>query len=282
MAKSSRKRTPDGEKEDSSVKVAKVGLWQAVLVSLITAVGGGLGVYFTVNARSGSPSGEAKPVVVVPFQNTNVVRKLPEESNAALYDLFKDISIFDLRQWKPTPDSLKNTRHSPANYINYLHLKKSRPLDKIVIHYATTGFAIDMRCITNSFDFYQQQNPTVHNGQVWKEYALVIDVSSMPLDREFLIVVEATYWNGFRNLQSEDAATYTDAEANELDELGLIVFFPEAKPFTNYQFLDKPENGMEDSYRGVQSFYADINRKYIYWSVKDRQPSHHYKLKWNW
>ena len=287
MAKSSRPNKADKEEtskeaESSQVKAAKVGMWQAVIVALITTVGAGFIGYFSANNKSGEQQKTEKPVVVVPLQNSNLVKKLPEESNEDLYELIKDISIFDLRQWKQTPDSLKNTRYSPANYTNYLHLRKTKPLDKIVIHYGTSGTAIDMRCITNAFEFYQKDKPTIHDSISYKEYALVVDIGAMPLNKEFLIVVEATYWNGFSSMNSEDASTYTDEEIHGLDELGLIVFFPESKPFKDYQFLDKKNGGNEDSYRGTQSFYADINKKFIYWSIKDRQPDHHYRLKWNW
>jgi len=281
MAKSPKQNKPiTGEHPE--VKVARLGFWQAVLVALISAVATGFTVYFSSKNDMKKTEKEEKPIVIVPLQNSNLVKELPEESNSDLYELIKDISIFDLRQWKSTPDSLKNTRYSPANYTNYLHVKKTKPLDKIVIHYGTSGFGIDMRCITNAFQFFQKEKPTFHDGVNHKEYALVVDVSAMPLNKEFLVVVEATYWNGFSNLNTEDASTYTDEEIHGLDELGLIVFFPENKPFKDFQFLDKKFGSTEDSYRGTQAFYADVNKKFIYWSIKDRQAGHHYRLKWNW
>lgn len=281
MSKSQEPNRPNiGEQPE--VKVARLVFWQAVLVALISAAATGSTVYFTSKNDTKKIEQEAKPIVVVPLQNSNMVKELPEESNSDLYELIKDISIFDLRQWKPTPDSLKNTRYSPANYINYLHIKKTRPLDEIVIHFGTSGFGIDMRCITNPFKFYQKEKPTFHDSVNYKEYALVVDISRLPLNKEALVVVESTYWNGFSNLNFEDASTYTDDEIHGLDELVLIVFFPENKPFKDYKFLDKKFDSPEGSYRGILSFYEDINKKYIYWSIKDRQAGHHYRLRWNW
>ena len=110
--------------ESPEIKVARLGLWQAVLVALISAAASGFTVYFSSKDEITKTEKDEKPVVVVPIQNTNLVKELPEESNSDLYQLIKDISIFDLRQWKAVPDSLKDTRYSPANYTNYLHIKK--------------------------------------------------------------------------------------------------------------------------------------------------------------
>lgn len=158
------KQNKIGAGENLDVEVARLGLWQAVLVALISAAATGFTVYFTSKQDTKKDAKEGKPVVVVPLQNSNIVKELPEESNSDLYELKKDISIFDLRQWKGTPDSLKNTRYSPANYTNYFHMSKTKPLDKIVIHYGTSGFGIDMRCITNAYKFYQKEKPTYHDS----------------------------------------------------------------------------------------------------------------------
>lgn len=285
MAKSTKpKSKPDTQNGDTpEVKVAKVAMWQAILVALITTIGGLLIGYYSNSKKSDETKKEEKPVIVVPIQNTNVVKSLPEENNADLYELKKDVSIFDLRQWRATPDSLKETRFSPCNYTNYLHIKKTKPLNKIVIHYGTSGYAIDMRCITNKYEFYQKEKPDFHDGKTVKEYALVVDVSGIPLNQEFLIVIEATYWNGFNNLTEEDASTYTDEEIHGLDELGLIVFLPEGKAFKEVFRSDRSNvDNKEDSYRGLENYYEDKNKKFIYWSIKERLPNHHYKLRWTW
>ena len=70
----------------------------------------------------------------------------------------------------------------------------------------------------------------------------------------------ATYWNGFSNLKEEDASTYTDEEIHGLDELGLIVFFPEKKPYKESLRLDRANTtNKEDEYRGLENYYEDKN-----------------------
>lgn len=218
--------------------------------------------------------------IVVPPPSVLKIVDLPTPSSVGT-DLLKDISVFDLRAWVPVQGADRNRRISPVNYINYLHLRKTKAVGKYIIHYGTGGYAIDLRCVTHSFVVYQRNASPQHLQG--KEYAVEVDISHEQVDKEFLIVVEATYWNGFSNIESESASTYTDRDINSLGELALIVLFPETKPFTSYELLE----GSSDTenvtpYRGVHAFYADSNKRFIYWSVRQREPDHHYKLQWGW
>jgi hypothetical protein len=273
-------KTPS--KSDNDVKKARIKMWQAIVVAAITTIGGGIFGYAI--KKTGSETANKQLSVSVPINNTvTIVDKLPDENNAEDYMLLKDISIFDLRQWRFTPDSCLNKRYSPANYTNYLHVKKTKPLDKIVIHYATSGYAIDMRCITHAYTVEQRKKPIEHAGEKVKEYAMTVDVSNVDIGKEFLIVVEATYWNGFNDVNKNDASTYTDEEINGLNELGLIVFFPDRKPFKQTTKIDRDtRTDAQHEYRGIDEFYADASRKFIYWDIRERSPNHHYKLEWTW
>jgi hypothetical protein len=216
---------------------------------------------------------------LVPEQKKETVKRLPDETSG-MYMLMKDISIFDLRGWKPVPADKINEKYSPANYINYLHIKKTKKLDTIVIHYATSGYDIDIRCITHNYKNYVEDTATSdHKGQ--KSFGIAIDVSDVPLDEEFLVVVEATYWNGFRNLTSENALTYTNQEITGLNELDLIVLMPYDKPVIQVD-KSKGKNGDFYPYISQEKFYVDKQKRFVYWSIKDIDPDTHYKLDWTW
>lgn len=258
------------------VKVARMAAWQAILVALITAVGGYL--VATLGVRSSST--EKAPVVPPPEVKT--VEQLPAGTDEE-FELLRDMSIFDLRSWKEVPGGAKDTRYSPANYINYLHVKKLRPANKYVAHYATSGYAVDLRCITHQAAVLKRESPQDHPAEdATKEYAIEVDVSDMPLNVEFLIVIEATYWNGFQGLMEEWAATYTDADISKLGELGLIVLLPEGKPFKSYSLWTGSETQRERQYIAPHAFYADQGGHFLYWSITTRQPNSHYKLRWKW
>lgn len=141
-----------------------------------------------------------------------------------------------------------------------------------------------MRCISSDYKILKRDQPDEHKNEIaYTEYQVEIDVSKFPLNKEFLLVVEGTYWNGFSNLKTEDASTYTDDEIDSLQELAIIVFFPENKPFTKYELLTSEENQNEKSYRGpTTSFYADKTNRYIYWNIAEKEKNKHYKLKWEW
>jgi hypothetical protein len=216
----------------------------------------------------------------VPPAHPTVVDKLPDESGDEFFDLIKDISVFDLRSWKPTPTEAKGSRYSPVNYINYLHVRKKQPAKTYVAHYATGGYAIDLRCITQQANVLQSVSSD-HPGQ--KAYSIEVDIEREPVGSEFLIVVEGTYWNGFANELEESAETYTDRDISKLGELALVVLFPEVKPFSTFELLTKRSDSQEyKPYVDNSRFYADRNNQFIYWSVRGREPNSHYRMKWKW
>lgn len=265
------------------VEIAKISMRQAIIVALITTVGGITTGYF-LNSKDEKKIDTEQPKVVVPAQTPISVDKLPSDNNNDDYQLIKDISIFDLRNWKFTPDSLNDRRNSPVNYINYLHVKKLKAVNYITAHYSTTGYCIDMRCITHPAPvFVKKEKPDkFHERPTDQEYAIQIDVSKVEVGKEFLVVVEATYWNSFNDTILGDASTYTDKEVNGMEELGLIVFFPNKKPFSELSYFNTPESGVETFYLSNSTTFPDVNKKFIYWSIKERQPNNHYTVKWKW
>lgn len=259
--------------QSQPVQLARIAAWQAVVVALITALGG----YLVARASTSAQAAPASTVVPEPAVTT--VPSLPSGTDAA-FELLRDMSIFDLRSWREVPAEAMDSRFSPANYINYLHVKKIRPADTYVAHYGTSGYAVDLRCITHRAKVLRREDTEDEHE---KEYAIEVDVSDMPLNTEFLIVIEATYWNGFQGPADEWAATYTDDDIRELGELGLIVLLPESKPFKSYSLWTGPDGGGADKeYIAPHGFYADKNGRFLYWSITTRKPRSHYTLRWTW
>src|SRR5688572_13773845 len=257
-----------GTKEDHAVRVAKITATQAIVVAIIAVLGSGLTGYLGyLAAANRNPDNSKQTTVVPPPQDLKTVPKLGESGGQGIETL-RDISIFDLRAWRQVPESEKNNRYSPVNYINYLHIKKTRPANVYRAHYATSGIAIDLRCITHQANILLQATPIEHSGTSMKEYAVEINVENVPVDQEFLIVIEGTYWNSFQNLQQESASTYTDQEIDQLQELAVIVLLPESKPFKNYRLWNNPENSNnKEVYREQSKFYPDQHGRFLYWSI---------------
>ena len=280
MSKTNRSSQPN-----SDVYVAKLSFWQAILSAIIGGIIT-LGGIYIAQEKSDEKKDEKEKIQinVVPKQNPTLVEELPiEENNTDDYNLIKDISVFDLRNWKYTPEIYQNQRYSPVNYTNYLHVKKLKPVDYIVAHYSTSGYAIDMRCITHIADFFvQKDQEKFHQKSREKQYALKIDVSKVPVGKEFLIVLEGTYWNSFNDTIHGDASTYTDKEVLGMEELGLIVLFPERKPFRNIDYFNTVGDKEETSYLSNSSKYEDKKKRFVYWSIFERSPNNHYTIKWDW
>jgi hypothetical protein len=253
-------------------------------VAVLALVGTGItGVTGYIIAKQRNPS---LPTMTVVPPNTNVksVDKLSEESDEGFQTL-RDISIFDLRGWKQVSPSETNLRVSPANYINYLHVKKTKEAKVYRAHYATTGTLIDLRCITQESQVLQQATPIEHVGQNVKEYEVDVNIENLEINKEFLIVIEGTYWNSFQDLIEESASTYTDKDIAQLDELSIFVLLPEHRPFKGLKLWDHATGASESEkteYRGKQNLYADKDGHFIYWSIIDRKPDHHYELTWTW
>jgi hypothetical protein len=287
MVESSNEKSENGNKKEGTnrrdVIISKQNMYAAIVAAVITAIGTAIGGYLAAQSSAESPPAVSiVNQITVPETKAQTVSQLPESTPGDNYSVLKDISIFDLRSWQPFPDSLKNIRRvSPVNYINYLHIKKLREIDKFTAHYATSGFAIDVRSVTHKASIFKEEKPGEHEGQT--RYAVEVDISNVPVNEEFLIVIEATYWNSYDNMLTESSSTYTDREINGLKELALIVFFPESKPFRSFQ-LKKELHGKDEEpfIRDIGALFPDQSNRFIYWSVGNITPETHYKLQWDW
>jgi hypothetical protein len=197
--------------------------------------------------------------------------------------VLQDVSVFDLRFWKPGPAGDTLTRTSPVNYSDYLRLTKTRDTDRFVGHYSTSGSAIDFRCITHACHVVRCIAAACieHPGE--RQYALVADVSKEIPGQEFLLLIEATYWNGFPTSSTESAQTYTDRDVDRLTDLRLDVVLPDEKPFTGFDlFSSETGSAAEQRYERSQDLVADPSRHVLQWRISDLRPHHHYRLAWHW
>lgn len=259
----------------TAVKVAKITAIGVVLAALI---GAGATMYATWN----KPKEQPPIVVVTPNAEVKQVPQLNSETTASAVETLRDISMWDLRGWKQISVGQTNPRFSPVNYINYLHVKKLQSVDSYRAHYATSGSLIDLRCITHTAQVLTQEGAIDHPGEDKREYEVDVDVSKAPLNQEFLIVIEGTYWNSFQNA-TEEVSTYTDEDMHFMDELAIFVLMPESKPFRNVQRWARITGSTQKlEYRGEERFYEDKDGRFVYWSIGDRQRNHHYQLTWDW
>jgi hypothetical protein len=232
----------------------------------------------------------------VPPSPAEQVQTLPKETKMTDdFQTVRDLSVFDLRAWQPTPDKAPDggrpERFSPAHYINYLVVRRltetgSRRKVEYVAQYGTEGSAIDLRCLTHLADLKEKTSGLPKDKAKGKQYAISVDVTREPVGKDFLILVEATFWDGFQGQPLEEASTYTDGDTLATSEIALSVIFPAQKPFQDLQFFEgfeTPDGGLSESEYSGQSFpYREKEKRYVYWNITERKPKHFYTLRWNW
>ena len=274
-------------KLNATVTVAVVGAAAVILAAFFSSFGSAISAYIT----SHHPEDKEKPSVIVQVMPQIVppvlakeVLQLNPETGASEIETLRDVSMWDLRSWKRVPLVQANTRYSPVNYVNYLHVRKLREAKTYRAHYSTSGALIDIRCITHPYTVLQRTGlDTAHPGEGKKTYELDVDVGDAQVGHEFLIVIEATYWNNFQEAGSQEVATYTDEDMRQMDELAIFILMPESKPFHNPQRWQRVTSSeTREPYDGNERFYTDKDGRFMYWSIQNRRPNHHYQLTWDW
>jgi hypothetical protein len=128
----------------------------------------------------------------------------------------------------------------------------------------------------------EKQRPEQHANEGGHEYEVDVNVEGMPVNKEFLIVIEATYWNSFQDLDGDSASTYTDKDMHQMQELSLFVLFPEQRPYKQLERLAGPNGGKKEGFRDEEKFYEGKDHRFFYWDIIKRQPDYHYQAKWTW
>lgn len=254
---------------------------------MLIAFGGiliGMPSYFVFTTNGPTPVVGAAALQVVPQPPDSAVKRvdhLPPPNYEALVFL-KDIRVVDLRARRTIPESMKNKPFSPATLTRYTLVRKTKQMDKIRFQFATTGVGISPRCLTHPFKLYTVIKPDIHGGRkLKKNYEVEVDVSAVPVGQEFLIIIEATYWNGFRGEESEWASI--KAQNTSTEEIGLLVLFPEGKPYKHYNLLFYPHGSDEKRvFRGESVLFPSETQQTLYWKIPNPLADYAYELDWTW
>jgi hypothetical protein len=226
---------------------------------LAGAVIGGLALALMMIARRPA---YASPVIVVP--------QIPDPTSPDTVATIRDSLVFDLRSW-PNFDERGMTRTSMRNY---LRMRKTLDASRVVMHFSTGGADIRLACPGRDCQSYRQL-VAAHPGET--SYALVVDISDVPVGSDFDLVVEGTYVNGFRNPDSESAGTYTGSHTTPHEHLSLTVVGPDSMPFGSV----RPDSDPPGRASG-EGLVIGGNRRLVYWQIGDPSPETHYVLHWAW
>lgn len=173
-------------------------------------------------------------------------------------------------------------RTNPATLTNYLWLKKRAQLDKISFKYSTRG-TMDARCINLPYTLQRALVPDQHGGRTLSEsWNVVVDISQVPIDNEFLIINEVTYWNAFNGPDGDSYGTYA-GDQSEPEDLSLMILFPPTRPFTGYTLYGYQEDAPQPAtYRGTSTVVPSDGHSAFYWAIRQPRPKHIYEVAWQW
>lgn len=198
----------------------------------------------------------------------------------------RDVSIIDLRASRDVPDHQKKELYSPVTLMNHMTLRKTRPEKSISFTYATSGVLVNPRCLTHPYVLKKTMKPDVHGDHTLKEvWELEINLEEVPIDQEFFLAVEATYWNAFEAPKQRNFSTYAN-DQSEPEELSITLLFPEKRPFKSYNLLAYPHDA-EDSnkaqpFQGTPRITKAKDNLSIYWMIPKAQTGYAYEIRWDY
>lgn len=241
----------------------------------------------------------ASPILLAAFQKSNNVTVPPppasvqhvrkiEEPNYKAFRFIRDVSLLDLRAIESAPWYAQlpgwkwvegKPRIKPGILKNYMVIKKIDTASFIHINYSTSG-KLDIRCPTHLATF--RQSESIVDGREIEDWEVIADVSTIPVGQEFELAVEATYWNAFAGEEGDDYTTYGHTQT-EPEDISVIAFFPDDKPFKNIEMSEiAPEATTGNPIQGLAKSWRGPENKTFYWSIGSLRPSYFYKLSWTW
>jgi hypothetical protein len=241
----------------------------------------------------------ASPILLAAFQKPDNVTSPPPPASVAQVQMIqepsyksfrflRDMSLLDLRAidvapWYTELPGWKllgqKERIKPAILKNYMTVKKVDSVNYIHLTYATSG-KLDVRCPTHQATFRRSER--IEEGTLVETWEVIADVSTIPVGQEFEIVVEATYWNAFSGKDGDDYTTYGHDQA-EPEQISIIAFFPEDKPYKNVQMTEiSPVTKISGPVQGLTESWPGPQNRTFYWTVSSQRPNWYYKLAWKW
>ncbi|QJW92480.1 hypothetical protein HNV11_23705 (plasmid) [Spirosoma taeanense] len=206
------------------------------------------------------------------------------ESSRDGYFLTEDITYFDMSNWKPIPDTMKNPKkYSPVYFENFLRVVKTDTIKKIKIYMATSGSGIErLRCSSYNDSLRYAIEPKQKSHKI--AYELSIDVSQEPVGQPFVLKICGTFWDSFRGKDDNWAETYTDSDVKHLKKLRLVVTLPPNKKFAAPEYAVTTGNDYKDfvMYRGDGRKLEDRSKNELSWDIEKPSSNKLYKMSWKW
>jgi hypothetical protein len=197
------------------------------------------------------------------------------------FEILKDTRVIDLRSRKKVPDNKAKEMFSPVTWVRYTLLKKKKQATTISFHFATTGTGLSPRSLTHRYILKKLNEPTLlGGGELKTQWEVEVDISEHGIEEEFMVITEATFWNAFTGEEKEWASIMSDYTINEL---GMILLFPEDKPYKSHVFKtqQKGEERIED-FHGTLNIFPSPSKQSLSWKIIKPKTNVNYRVHWEW
>jgi hypothetical protein len=220
-------------------------------------------------------------VIRAPHPSTTVEPTLTRQDYSA-FEFLADRRVWDLRLWKPVPPGRRHEYLSAVCLTDRQRMKKLRPVDEYRSEVRTSGLAafVESASHPRSFRVIAEREKVLVGGEEMKARQQVLDLRGVPVDEEFEVRTEATFWN---NLQDDNDRWLGVIGYDGSFKVSMLFIFPPDRPIRDFQLLVAPTgNMMPRPYTGRKTLLVGPNRDYLYWDILEPQARHVYLVRWKW
>lgn len=198
------------------------------------------------------------------------------------FEVLEDSRVWDLRGWKPTPEARKDEFISWATMTTRLRLQKVRPTETFNLQARTRGKEVFIECLSHpdAYRLYAQKAPSFVGKQRTKTRQCVVDVASIPEQKEFDIRFRSTYWT---SLPEEEDRWVGIIGYEHSFKVSQLILFPPDLPFKEYWLMVAPTvEAAPVEFQGRKIVLADEQHTFLYWEVLEPKKDRVYRLHWKW
>jgi hypothetical protein len=164
----------------------------------------------------------------------------------------------------------------PARLLNYMQIRKIGDANEIHMKYVASGL-LDMRCLTHPYSLQTSFEEDQNVGEI------IADVRSVPVNTEFTLITQVTYWNSFSGSAGEDFTTYTHKQSGQTEDISSVIVFPDSRPFKTVDTYQKaPDSDALHPFQGSSQQVRGPQNLAYYWATTGNSGQWFYTLRWTW
>lgn len=227
---------------------------------------------------------EASPGFIDPLVAEQVPRLPPIPNPRAGLLVLTDSRTVDLTRWKRVTG--KTAKESPVLWTRTVLLKKTADLGEVRFRFASSG-VVDLTCLTHkaTVEMATPVVPDAGHERLFREYHLVVDIESEPINVQFAITIQTVFWRSFQgSKENPDQEFIVLNPSGASSSMSLQVIAPEDKQLRDLKFA-RYKRPTADNYEGRTSV-ADANVQQrdnkVYWRIANPLPGYYYRVSWNW